>query len=260
MSVQEIQLNSFSKASDSKSRDASRTGNIKAFKKVNFNTASTNDYMSNEAYKTLRTNLIFCGDDIKTVVLTSNGENEGKSTISIELSKSLAESGKKTLLIDADMRKSAMLRKGIRAGEIVGLSEVLSGVCNISDAIYNTQDENFNVIFSGRFPPNPVELIGNGRFEELISAFRNEYDYIIIDTPPLGVVIDAAVIASYCDGAMMVISDRKVPRSMALNVKEQLEKSGCKILGAIINETDRKSSRYYKKKYYGKGYYRYAEK
>ncbi len=259
MASNEIQLNSFSSAGDSEFQDIPRSNNIKAFKKVNFNTASASDYMSNEAYKTLRTNLIFCGSDIKTVVLTSNGENEGKSTISIELSKSLAESGKRTLLIDADMRKSVMLKKGVRAGEIEGLSEVLSGLCDARDVIYNTQDDNFDVIFSGRFPPNPVELIGNGRFEEFVREFRNEYDYIIIDSPPLGVVIDAAVIASFCDGAIMVISDRKVPRSMALNVKEQLDKSGCKILGAIINEADKKVARYSRKKYYKKGYYRYGD-
>lgn len=258
MSSQDLPLNSFSSAGESEFQDIPRSSNIKAFKKVNFNTASASDYMSNEAYKALRTNLIFCGNDIKTVVLTSNGENEGKSTISIELTKSLAESGKKTLLIDADMRKSAMLKKGVRAGDVEGLSEVLSGLCDASDVIYNTQDDNFDVIFSGRFPPNPVELIGNGRFEELVKTFRDEYDYIIIDSPPLGVVIDAAVISSFCDGAIMVISDRKVPRAMALNVKEQLEKSGCKILGAVINETDKKAARYYKKGYYGKGY-RYGE-
>lgn len=258
MSTQDLPLNSFSNAPDSEFQDIPRSNNIKPLKKVNFNTASANDYMSNEAYKMLRTNLIFCGTDIKTVVLTSSGENEGKSTISIELSKSLAESGKKTLLIDADMRKSAMLKKGARAGDIEGLSEVLSGLCETRDAVYKTQDENFDVIFSGRFPPNPVELIGNGRFESIVKSFREEYDYVIIDSPPLGAVIDAAVIASFCDGSIFVISDRKVSRATALDVKEQLEKSGCKILGAIINETDKKAARYYRKKYYGKSY-RYGD-
>lgn len=257
MANSDIQLNKFANMSDTEYQNTIRTSNIKAFKKVTFNTASTNDYISNEAYKTLRTNLLFCGSDIKTVVLTSCSENEGKSTISIELTKSLAESGKKTLLIDADMRKSTMLRKSVRASDIEGLSEVLSGIAEPEDVIFNTQDDNFDVIFAGRFPPNPVELLGNGRFEQLLCEFRETYDYVIIDSPPLGAVIDSAVIASYCDGAILVIADRKVPHSQAVEVKEQLEKSGCKLLGAVLNETDRKSSKY-SKKYYGKQY-RYGE-
>lgn len=250
----DIQLNSFSNALDGLDFTSEES---KPQKKVIFNTASTNDYMSNEAYKTLRTNLIFCGTDIKSVIITSCGENEGKSTISIELTKSLAEGGKKTLLIDADMRKSAMLKRNSRTSGVEGLSEALSGIVDVEDVVYKTQHENFDVIFSGHFPPNPVELISNGKFEEILKKFKERYDYIIVDSPPLGMVIDAAVIASYCDGAILVLADRKVPRKSAIEVKEQLEKSNCRILGAVINETDKKTARYYKK-YYNKSY-RYGE-
>lgn len=229
--------------------------NIRAFRKVSFSTASTNDYVTNEAYKVLRTNLLFCGDDIKTVVLTSCNENEGKSTVSTELTKSLAEGGKKALLIDADMRKSVMLKRNIRTEEIEGLSEVLSGLAEPADVIYNTQHPNFDVMFAGHFPPNPVELIGNGRFKQMLDKFRDTYDYIIVDSPPLGVVIDAAVIASCCDGAIMVISEGKISRTQALEVKDQLEKSGCRILGAILNETDKKIGKYTSKYYQSKKYY-----
>lgn len=231
--------------------------NIRAFKKVTFNTLSSNDYVTNEAYKALRTNILFCGCDVKTIVLTSCQENEGKSTVSTELTKSLAESGKKTLLIDADMRKSVMLKKSVRAGDVEGLSEVLSGLCEADEVIFNTQHPNFDVIFSGHFPPNPVELIGNGRFKAMLEQFKSVYDYIIIDSPPLGLVIDAAVIASCCDGAILVISSNKVSRVAALNVKEQIEKSGCKLLGAVLNENDKKNSRYYKKYYKSREYGNY---
>ena len=233
------------------SKDA--RNNIRSFKKVTFNTASTSDYATNEAYKTLRTNIMFCGAEIKSIVITSCNENEGKSTVSTELSKSFAEIGKHTLLIDADMRKSVMLKKNMHSSEIVGLSEVLSGQIDINDAIYNTQSPDFDVVFAGRFPPNPVELIGGGRFEKLVNDLKLKYDYIIIDTPPLGAVIDAAVISSVCDGSVIVIADRRVDKNAAIQVKEQLEKSGCKILGAVINETDRKYSKYYKK------YYKYSD-
>ena len=230
-------------------------GERKPAPRVNFKTLSSGDYITNEAYKTLRTNLFFCGAGIKTVLLTSCDENEGKSTVSAELSRSLADSGKKTIMIDADMRKSVLLKTGARGGAPAGLSEILSGMVEPEEAVCHTQIPNFDVIFSGHFPPNPVELIGGGAFESLIKRLRNDYDYIIVDSPPLGMVIDAAVLAACCDGAIMVISDGKVSRNNAKWVKEQLDKSGCRVLGAVINEAE-KNSRFRKKYYYGTKEYR----
>lgn len=241
-------LNVFSRTGAAPRPDAEENG--ASAPRVNFRTAAANDYLTSEAYKTLRTNLFFCGTDIKTVLLTSCDENEGKSTISTELSKSLAECGKRTLLIDADMRKSVMLKKSARAGAISGLSEVLSGLASPEEALCRTQDANFDVIFSGHFPPNPVELLGNGKLAAMLEQFKQTYDYIIIDSPPLGIVIDAAVIASYCDGAILVIGSGKVSRNTAKWVKEQLDKSGCRLLGAAINESE-KDRRFRKKYYYG---------
>lgn len=227
----------------------------KSAPRVNFKTLSAGDYITNEAYKSLRTNLFFCGSEIKTVLLTSCNENEGKSTVSAELSKSLAEAGKKTLMIDADMRKSVLLKSDSKIEAPAGLSEVLSNISDIEEAVCHTQIPNFDIIFAGHFPPNPVELIGNGKFEALLKQLKNFYDYIIIDSPPLGMVIDAAVIASCCDGAIMVIADGKVSRNAAKRVKEQLDKSGCRILGAVINQSE-KNSRLHKKYYYGSKEYR----
>ena len=223
--------------------------------KVSFNTSSATDYFSNESYKTLRTNMMFCSSDIKTIVITSCHENEGKSTVSSELAKSLAEIGKKTVLIDADLRKSVMLRKRSKDKEILGLSELLSKQCDISQAIYSTQHDNFDVIFSGHFPPNPVELLGSGEFEKLLDELKEDYDYIIVDTPPIGAVIDAAVVASVCDGAIFVISQGMVSIREAQNAKEQLLKSGCKIIGAVINDVEKKQKQFYKRyKKAGYGY------
>lgn len=238
-------------------------------KKVTFNTPSANDYVTNEAYKTLRTNLLFCGNHIKTILITSCEENEGKSTISTELTKSLAESGKRTLLIDADLRKSVMLRQSNRTNDIEGLSEALSGIREPEDVIYKTQHPNFDVIFSGHFPPNPVELLGNSRLKEMLDHFKSVYDYVIIDSPPLNLVIDAAVIAAHCDGAMLVINNGRISRSTAIDVKQQLEKSNCQLLGVVLNNTEKKNAylynRYYKKRGYYRGYgygygYRYGKK
>ena len=238
---------------DSSSFISSRS-NARPVKRVTFNTSSNDNYFTKESYKALRTNLLFCGKGIKTIALTSCSANEGKSTISSELSKSLAEGGYKTILIDADMRKSVMLKNKVRAKEVEGLSEILSGICEKENVIYKTQHELFDVIFAGHFPPMPVELIGNGRFEQLLKELKEEYDYVIIDTPPLGIVIDAAVIASYCDGAVLVVANGRVSRKIALEVKKQIENSGCKILGTILNETKKSSTLYkkeYKSKYYG---------
>ena len=217
--------------------------------KVNFNTCSSNDFLTNESFKTLRTNIMFCGSDIKVIVITSSRENEGKSVISAEIAKSLAEINKKSLLIDADMRKSVMLRRNIASQNFYGLSEFLSAQAELDNVLYNTQNPLFDVIFSGHFPPNPVELLSSERFNKLISDARKVYDYVIIDSPPLGSVIDSAVIATQCDGSIMVITPGRTTVKEGLEVKQQLEKSGCKILGAILNDVDGKNTKLHKKHY-----------
>lgn len=219
--------------------------------KVNFNQSSVkSDFATVEAFKTLRSNLLFSGSDIKTIIVTSTFENEGKSTVSAELSKGLAEIGKKTLMIDADMRKSVTLRKTVKNLNVMGLSELLTNQATIDQVLYNTQLPDFDIIFSGHFPPNPVELVSSPRFVELLEKFKSVYDYIIIDTPPLAPVIDAAVISANCDGAILVVSPGKARIKETLAVKEQLLKSGCKILGAVVNQTDYKHRNLVNKKYY----------
>lgn len=223
--------------------------------RVNFNTSVTSSYMTNEAFKSLRSNVLFCGTDIKVILVTSTNENDGKSTVATELSKSLAEIGKKTLLIDADMRKSVILQRNIKSQNIMGLSELLSGQAPVEKVVYNTQIPEFDVIFSGQFPPNPVELLSTKKFKSLLEEFSSVYDYIIIDSPPLAPVIDAAVIATCCDGAILVVSAGVTRIADANNVKQQLLRSGCRILGAVLNESEAK---YARKKYYGRrGYYYY---
>lgn len=232
---------------------------VKSAGKVNFNAASQNGYLTNENYKALRTNILFCGTDVKTIVLTSARAGEGKSTVSAALAKSLADAGKKTIFIDADMRKSVLMRRSAASRGFYGLSEYLSGQVEFSDVLYNTQIPNFDVAFSGRFPPNPVELLGSQRFTDLLDKLKSMYDYVIIDSPPLGAVIDAAVIASHCDGAVIVISPGCIPCSEYISVKEQLAKSGCKILGAVLNDIHNKCTKHYKK-YYGEREYSYDAK
>ena len=212
-----------------------------------------NDFFTQEAFKALRTNLQFCGQDIHTVVITSCNENEGKTTITLQLAKSLSELDKRVLVIDADMRKSVMAGRNTSVEAPVGLSEVLTGLVAVKDCLYTTQCENLSIMFAGKYPPNPVELLGGPYFESLLQEARKVYDYVLIDVPPLGSVIDAAVVAAKCDGTILVISDNQVRYRQAMEVAEQLKKSGSKILGVVRNNIKKKEGGYYKK-YYKKSY------
>ena len=211
------------------------------------------DYRTNEAYKTLRTNLEFSGADKKAIVLTSSTPNEGKSTVSLGLALSLSESGKRVLLVDADLRKSVLMGRHKVTESVKGLSHYLSGQAQLSDVICGTQEDNMFVIFAGIIPPNPSELLGSERFAELIRRTKNDYDYVIVDAPPLGSVIDAAVIAKACDASVLVVAANTVSYKFIRTVKSQLEKTECPILGVVLNKVNMKQNRYYGK-YYGNYY------
>lgn len=213
------------------------------------------DYRSNEAYKTLRTNIEFSGADKKVIVFTSCTPNEGKSTVTMGLAASLAEGDKRVLFIDADLRKSVLVGRHKVMGEFKGLSHFLSGQAELKDVLVKTQIPKLSVIFAGVIPPNPAELLGNKCFEALLVGARKNYDYVIIDAPPLGSVIDAAVIAKYCDASVMVIAANTISRKFANLTKEQLEKANCPILGVVLNKVDMKQN-----KYYGNYYGEYGEK
>ena len=211
------------------------------------------DYRSNEADKTLRTNLEFSGSDNKAIVLTSSTPNEGKSTVSIGLALALVESGKRVLFVDADLRKSVLVGRHRVTEEVKGLSHYLSGQADLNDVICRTQEAGLFVIFAGVIPPNPSELLGQKRFAHLIENAKANYDYVIIDAPPLGSVIDAAVISKVCDASVLVVAAKSVSYKFVRTVKEQLEKTGCPILGVVLNKVDMKQNKYYGK-YYGNYY------
>lgn len=209
-----------------------------------------------EAIKTLRSNIQFCGSDIKVIGFTSSVPNEGKSNVSLNLAVSMAEAGKKVIFIDADLRKSVLLGRYKIKKSVKGLSHYLSGINSITDVIYDANENNLKMIFSGPVPPNPSEILGSEKFITLINMLKDCYDYIIIDTPPLGSVIDSAVIAKMCDGMIMVIEANAISYKLAQRVKSQLEVTGCRILGAVLNKVDLKNKGYYGK-YYGKYYGQY---
>lgn len=202
-----------------------------------------------ESYKALRTNLQFCGKDIKVVSLTSCQPNEGKSTVCFYLSEALAEDHKKVLFVDADLRKSVIVGR-YQVGKINGgLTEYLVGKAELEDVICTTDVEGLDMVFAGVTPPNPSELLGQERFEEFIAQVRERYDYIIIDTPPIGSVIDAAVVAKKTDGVIMVIASNQNSCRDAQRMKKQLENAQCHILGAVLNKVNIKKKGY--GSYYG---------
>ena len=144
-----------------------------------------------------------------------------------------------------------MLKKYTNSVNLAGFSEFLSGLVTLEEARQHTQIGNLDIIFCGQYPANPTELLSSSAFKRFLDEERNNYDYIIIDTPPLGLVVDAAVIASVCDGAIMVLSEGKIRKGLAIDVKKQLEKSGARIIGTVLNVQTKKKSAHGK---YGNGY------
>ena len=215
------------------------------------------DYSGAEAYKSLRTNLQFCGEDKKVIAITSCTPNEGKSSVTMNLAVSLAEAGKKVLLINADLRKSVLVGRTKVRESIKGLTHYLSKQAALIEVICATNVKNMHILYAGPVPPNPAELLGGKYFRELLSSLRKVYDYILVDTPPLGSVIDSAIIAEECDGSIMVIETGVISYRFAQDVKSQLEKSNCPILGVVLNKVDMSKQGYYGK-YYGRYYGKYG--
>ncbi len=215
-------------------------------------------YEISEEMKTLRTNLQFCGEDVRVVLFTSCIGGEGKSSTVLELARSFAELGKKVLLIDADFRKS-VLRDKVENGHMpLGMTHYLVGQCKAEDIVYQTQDPGFFVCPAGPVPPNPSELLSTHRFEQFVADARNTYDYVLIDCAPLGIVVDAAVVAPRCDGTILLIEAGTVSYRLAQEVKGKLAATHCPILGAVLNKVDRRADKYYS---YGYGKYgKYYEK
>ena len=218
------------------------------------------NYFVQEATKALRTNVQFCGQNMKVITLTSCRENEGKSTIVLQLAASLADLGKKVLVIDADLRKSVMAGRNTSARRPAGLSEVLTGMVKLKDCLCEVKNTTLHILFAGQYPPNPVELLSGEFFDALLEEARKVYDYVLIDTPPLGPVIDAAVIAPKSDGTILVMDTGCVRYSQAREVVDQLQKSGSKILGTVVNNARKSGRGYYKYSYRYKGSRYYGKK
>lgn len=212
---------------------------------LTMNDAGEKNFYYKEAVKTLRTNIQFTGKEIKAILFTSCYPNEGKTDIVFQLAVEMGKAGRKTVIVDADIRKSGFIKRYKTSREVPGLSEYLSGQAEKKDIICSTGYDNADIILAGPIAPNPSELLEQGIFGDLIRELKEEYDYVLLDTPPVGSVIDAVVAARSCDGAVLVIESGLVSHKAALKTLKQLQKSGCSILGTVLNKTDIKRDRYY---------------
>lgn len=207
------------------------------------------DFGVKEAMNTLRTNLFYSGEQ-KVVAVTSTFPGEGKSTVSMQLAKSFAEMGRPTLLIDCDMRKTQFKERYGVERDTIGLSEFLTG--QKTQVVYATNIPNLSVVMSGKFPPNPSELLSNKYLEVLLETLKKYYEYIILDAPPIGSVVDASIVGHHADGILLVVRNNYVNKAEARRAKRQLEQNGGNIIGVILNRVEHHHKDYYHyKKYYG---------
>lgn len=197
-----------------------------------------------EAYKTLRTNLNFVTLNSKNrvIAVTSSIPSEGKSNVCINLAATLAEAGKKVLIMDCDLRKPVMHKYLRITRRALGLTNILSGEVEPNDAVVHFNDLHFDVITAGIVPPNPAELLGSEQMANLLKKLRDQYDYVLLDTPPASVVTDAAVLGSMADGVIMVIRHKGVNVETAQLAKRNLQTAKVNILGAVMTDYDLKNT------------------
>ena len=221
--------------------------------KVNLNNIEKLDFRSKESYKTLRTNLEFAGKARKVVAVTSCTPNEGKTSISFRLALSMAESGKRVVLVDADLRKSVLRSLYRVSAARYGLSHYLSGQSSLSDVLYETNLPGAYIVPVGREVRNSLSLLSTPKLGQILDELAERFDFVLVDAPPVGMIIDAAEIAKSCDGVLLVVNYNAVGRRALIDVKQQIVRTGCQILGVVLNNVTFDS--YSSKKYYYKNYY-----
>ena len=210
-----------------------------------------------EAINQLRINLSFCGSDVKTIMITSSTPNEGKSFVTMQLWRMIAELGTPAVLIDCDFRKSEMRSKyGMStSGQLIGGVHYLAGKAELDDVIYETNVPNGYIIPVAKTVTNPTILLESERFAQMIEHCRQRFGVVLIDTPPLGSVADAMNIATHCDGTVLVVRGGETPRKVVGDSVQQLKRTGVPLLGVVLDRAEMNKSSLYYKRYYKSGYY-----
>lgn len=204
-----------------------------------------------EQYRTIRTNILYSSidEEIRSIMVTSSGPGEGKSTTTANLAVVFAQQGKSVLLVDADLRKPTV-HYTFKLNNTIGLTSVLTNQVEILSAVSKTDDENLYVLPSGPIPPNPSELLGSKSMKHFIDKAKEEFDLIIFDTPPVLAVTDAQILGNLCDGIVLVVSSGKSEKELLIKTKELLTATKGRLLGVVLNnkKADKKGNYYY---YYG---------
>jgi capsular exopolysaccharide synthesis family protein len=205
-----------------------------------------------EACRSIRTNMLFISaqKEFSLFSVTSPGPQDGKTTVAINLAVTMAQAGGRVLLVDTDMRKPRIHKSfGLKSDK--GISNVMAGDLQLEDAICKSEVPNLDVLPCGPMPPNPAELLHTERFRQILAQCRSSYDRVVLDSPPIAPVTDPAIIGSVTDGVVLVLRAGHTTREAAQFARRQLTDAGARILGIVINRTDRKGSGYG----YGYGYY-----
>lgn len=230
-------------------------------KQANLTTLPELPFPVEESLNQLRISLGYCGEDVKTIMITSSLPNEGKSFIAMNLWRMMASVGSKVVLIDCDLRNSVVRTKyGFTTeGEMHGIVHYLAGRADVEDVVYQTNLPNAYLVPVVTNVASPSMLLEGRRFRMLIEACRQVFDYVIVDTPPLGSVADAMNIAGCCDGNLLVVRSDDVPKRIVRDSVDMLRMTGKPLLGVVLNRVmvNSKSSSYYYKRYYKYGSYYY---
>lgn len=208
--------------------------------------ASSDALVVQNAAKTLLANIRFASVDrpVKSIVLTSSVPNEGKSTVACNLAQAIASSGKRTLIVECDMRRRSLADMvGARARH--GIYAVLSGQVELDEALVATSHRNLFFLDSEPHIPNPADILSSQRFRKLVAQMESDFDYVVIDTPPVGTFVDAAIIAALADATALVVRERFVKRAELQNAYDQLKKADANVIGVIMNMCEAESSEYY---------------
>ena len=220
---------------------------------------NTTNFAITEAYKALRTNIIFTlsdnGNKCKKLIMTSASPGEGKTTTCLNLTIAFAQTGSKVLVIGADLRKPRLYRH-LQIERKNGLSDVLCGLIPLKDAIKHCDKYGIDCITAGQLPPNPVELLASPKMGEIFDELSEMYDYIFIDTPPVTLVADATAMSKYADGVIVVVRQNYTIHETLQKARNSLDFAEAKILGYILNDVGALSGSYNSYKRYGKGSYK----
>jgi len=203
-----------------------------------------------EQYRNIRTNIIYSSidEEIRSILVTSSGPGEGKSTTTANLAVVFAQAGKTVLLVDADLRKPTV-HYTFNLNNTAGLTSILTNQMELMEAVHQDDEKNLYVLPSGPIPPNPSELLGSKAMSNFLERALEEFDIILFDTPPVMAVTDAQVLANLCHGSILVVGSEKADKDAVVKTKEQLASSTGKILGVVLNnKKNDKNSNYY---YYG---------